>query len=71
MAKIKVQTLRDYEECETCGLSMADGGRIWINDEIVWEEIPVANCGIDNKCYDLGDLLKIALEKLGFEIEEI
>ena len=70
MAKVKVECLSDYYECETCGGSYAQGGRLWINDDLVWEVVPVADCfGSDH--YDLEEILIIALKKLGFEFEEV
>ena len=70
MAKVKIQRLEDYNECETCGGSSEEGGRIWIDDSLVWEYIPRAGC-FDNRYYDLSDLMKIAFEKLGIELEVV
>lgn len=70
MVKVRIEQLSDWSSCETCGGSSEDGGRIWIDGNLVWEEIPRAGC-FDNKYYDLSDLMKIALEKLGIEFEEV
>jgi hypothetical protein len=70
MAKVKIQHLSNYKHCETCGGGTEDGGRIWIDDKLVWEEIPHAGC-YGNNYYDLSDLMKIAMEKLGIEFEEV
>ena len=70
MAKVKIECLSDDCYCETCGGGYAEGGRIWINDQLVWEVIPVANC-FSSTSYDVKEVLIIALEKLGFEFEEV
>ena len=70
MAKVKIECLSDYSDCETCGSSYAQGGRIWINDDLVWAVVPNAHC-LGGDAYGLEEILIIALEKLGFEFEEV
>jgi hypothetical protein len=70
MTKVTIQMLSDYNDCETCGGGSEEGGRIWIDGNLVWEEVPHAGC-YDNKYYELSDLMKIALEKLGIDFEEV
>jgi len=70
MAKVKIECLSDFSDCETCGSSYSQGGRIWINGDLVWEVIPVADC-FSSDHYGLEEILIIALEKLGFEFEEV
>lgn len=70
MAKVKIECLSDYSDCETCGSSYAQGGRLWINDDLVWEVVPNAHC-LGSDAYGLEEILIIALEKLGFEFEEV
>lgn len=70
MVKVKIECLTDYNDCETCGGGFEDGGRIWIDGVLVWEKVPHAGC-YDNTCYSVGDLMTIAMEKLGIEVEVI
>ena len=70
MAKVKIECLSDYNDCETCGGGYAEGGRIWIDGDLVWEVIPVADC-FSSDTYGVREVLIIALEKLGFEFEEV
>lgn len=70
MAKIKIQRLYDSNDCETCGGGSEYGGRVWVDDKLVWEYIPFAGC-YDNEYYEDVDLLKQALSYLNIEVEFI
>jgi len=67
---IKIQWLWDSTDCDTCGSSYADGAKVWLDDEIILELLPVASCyGGDN--YDTSDVYLRVLKHLGYTIEEI
>ena len=67
--KIKVIQTVDHHDCETCGSSYAEGGRIYINEELVYELKPYASC-YDNSIYiSYEDLMQKAFELIGYEME--
>ena len=65
--KIRIETLQDEHECEDCGLSFAEGGRVFIDDELVLERQPGAYC-YGAPSFSASDLLVMALAKMGHEI---
>lgn len=68
MAKIKIQMLEDHNDCETCGGGYESGGRVWINDRMVFEFVPHAGC-YDNQYMTDVDLIEKALNILGHTLE--
>ncbi|MEG2707337.1 MAG: hypothetical protein RR959_08350 [Erysipelotrichaceae bacterium] len=68
MSKIVIEVMSDWNECEQCGGGSEDGGRIIVNGEVVFEHIPSASC-YGNESYYEYDLVRIALEKLGYSLE--
>ena len=68
MSKVVIQVMSDWNDCEQCGGSSEYGGVIMIDDEVVFEHIPLASCFGNNSISDY-DLLKLALEKLGHTLE--
>ena len=67
MSKVVIQVMSDWNDCEQCGGGSEDGGVIMIDNEVVFEHIPLAYC-FGNKSYYESDLLNIAIEKLGHTI---
>lgn len=50
MSDIRIAWLTDWHDCETCGLSYAEGARVSIDGSVVLEFTPVAHCrGGDNR----------------------
>jgi hypothetical protein len=68
MSNILIEVMSDWNYCEQCRGSSEDGGRITINEEVVFEHIPVASC-FGNESYNESDLLRMAIEKLGHSLE--
>jgi hypothetical protein len=67
MNKIKITTLIDSHDCETCGGSWAEGGIVYVDGKEVLRREPVAYCyGVPS--FSESDLLVMALKKLGIEI---
>lgn len=72
--KIKIEPLFDsYYDCGHAGCSGGEeyGGRVWVDDQLVWELIPHAGCW-DNNYFPEGHeagLIKKALEHLNIELE--
>lgn len=68
MSNVLIEVMSDWNDCEQCGYSTEHGGRITINGEVVFEHIPVASC-CGNESYHEYDLLRVAIEKLGYSLE--
>jgi hypothetical protein len=68
MSNILIEVMSDWNYCKQCGGSSENGGRITINGEVVFEHIPVASC-FGNESYNESDLLRMAIEKLGYSLE--
>lgn len=66
---IRIECMYDYNDCDQAGCSGGEeyGGRIFIDDELVFEHIPHAGC-YDNARYDELWLLQHALGLLGHEV---
>ena len=67
--KIRIEYLHDEHKCETCGWSDAYGGRIFFDEQKVFEFIPVAGCCNDSGMFEQ-DLLIKAFELMGIEYEQ-
>jgi hypothetical protein len=70
---IEIEMLEDYNDCNHDGCSGGEeqGGRVWVDGELIWELIPNAGCW-DNHYFPDGHaegLTKIALKHLGIEYE--
>ena len=66
--KIKVITLTDSWDCETCGFSDAYGAQVYFDDILAIDMTPTAHCyGGDN--YTDEDIFKAILNKLGHTVE--
>ena len=68
MSKVVIQVMSDWNDCEQCGGGSEDGGVIMIDNEVVFEHIPLASCYGNNSISDY-DLLKLAFEKLGHTLD--
>ena len=68
MSKIKIERMSDWNDCEQCGGGSEDGGRVIIDDVVVYEHIPVAGC-FGNKDVSEMQLISIALKHLGHDFE--
>ncbi len=66
--KIKIERLTDHNECETCGGGYDDGGRIWVDGELVWEKIPLGSC-YDGEYLEDSFYFIEALKHLSVEVE--
>jgi hypothetical protein len=44
MAHIKILMTRDFDDCELCGITTDEGGRIEVDGKVIWEKIPQASC---------------------------
>lgn len=70
MKTIKIVTMTDELDCDSCGISYAYGYHIVVDDEIVVEKTPYAHCydgadysGSEHNPYF--DLLNILIERTG------
>ena len=66
--KIRVETLTDDHDCETCGWSYAEGARVYFDDELVLDLQPYAHC-YDGTNYSDVAIYQAILEKLGHEVK--
>lgn len=66
--KIIIEQMSDYSDCEQCGGGSEQGGRVTIDDKIVFEYIPVGSCYGNNDIY-IEDLFVEALKYLGYDVE--
>lgn len=66
--EIKIETMCDEHDCETCGWSYAEGGDVYIDGVKVINEEPVAYC-YDSENYDVLTLLCMALREKGITVE--
>ena len=65
--KITVERLDDSWDCEACGSSWAQGGRIF-KDGVFWFELtPSAHC-FDGDNYEDEDILIKIIEQLGHDV---
>jgi len=69
MTTIKIDWLIDEHWCETCGGTYADGAIVWMDDGLFLELRPRAHC-YDSTHYDVADVYRLILEKLGYEVKE-
>ena len=66
--KIKVETLTDSWDCDTCGFSDAYGAKVYFDDNLVIDMSPTANCYAGDNYTD-EDIFKAILIKLGHTVE--
>jgi hypothetical protein len=65
--KIEITTDSDSADCECCGHSYGTGGEVRIDGELVLSKPASAGC-FGGTHFDEGELLVMALTKLGHEI---
>lgn len=68
METIIIEHLEDTHECDTCGISYADGYRATCNGEVIDEFTPVAHC-YQPMHIELEDFLIDVMETLGYKVE--
>jgi len=67
MTKISIEWTQDVYDCETCGMSWADGGKIYIDGKMVDEVEPVAYCSGGISASE-DELLVLALAHMGISV---
>lgn len=65
--KIEIITDADTHDCETCGTSHASGGKVLVDGVELLSKPASAHCFGGND-YSEGDLLVMALAKMGHEV---
>lgn len=65
--KIRFEFTTDTYDCETCGVSYAEGGKIYFDDELKFEFVPHAYC-YDSDHMNEEEIFKKAFELLGHEV---
>jgi len=67
MRVIKISTTQDTYDCDLCGMDWADGGKIYIDGELIDEVEPVAHCfgGTSANKYEL---IILALAHMGVDV---
>jgi hypothetical protein len=69
MSNIKIEWLTDsYDNCELCGVSYADGARVFVDDALVLDLSPSAHC-FGGAHYDQRDVYDRILSHLGHTVE--
>lgn len=68
MSSILIEVLDDWNECDQCGGGSEYGGRVLIDNVLVYEYVPNASC-YSNEDVSEEDLIKIAIEHLGHKLE--
>ena len=70
MSDVKIEWLSDYSDCEQCGGNYADGARVWIDGEVVFELIPRASCFGSEHDWSERTVYELIFERLGHTLEE-
>lgn len=66
--KLTVERLQDTHDCETCGMSWANGFRVTLDGNVIVDLKPSAHCFGGNN-YGEQRLLFAVLDHLGYEVE--
>jgi hypothetical protein len=70
VSAIKIEWLSDsYDNCETCGVSYAEGARVYVDGVLVLDMTPSAHC-FGGAHYSQSDVYQGLLKHLGHEVEE-
>ena len=64
---IKIEYFYDNSDCDTCGVSYAEGFVITMGEKVIELE-PIAHC-FDGQSYQVEDCLKTILKELGHTVE--
>lgn len=67
--KFEIVTDEDTSECELCGTDWAQGGKVYVDGELIIDAPAHAHC-YSGSSWDAHDLLVMALRKLGHEVLE-
>lgn len=70
MNKLTIERLSDESDCETCGMSWAEGAVVKLNDQTILELEPFASC-FGGKSWTDADVYHEILKYLGYIVEEI
>lgn len=70
MPKLKIGFLSDDYDCDECGASYAEGARVYLDNKLILERLPVAHC-FGGSHWDTADIYKEILGHLGYEVEEV
>lgn len=68
MRKIRIETRYNEHECEICGINVASGGKVYIDDEMIIDIEPVSHCFNEVHASE-EELLMIALIKSGVDLK--
>lgn len=68
MVAIRIEPLTDTHDCETCGMSWADGANVYFDGELALELEPHAHC-YDGTDYSDKAIYRAILERLGHTVE--
>lgn len=66
--KIRVETLTDSWDCDTCGFSASYGAKVYFDDNLAVDMTPTAHCYAGDTYTD-EDIFKAILIKLGHTVE--
>lgn len=54
-------------DCETCGTSYAEGARVWLAGDVIFEHIPVAGC-TNGHGMDKDEVYREVFKLLGYTV---
>lgn len=69
MSNIKIDWLSDTHDCDTCGFTVADGAKVYIDGDLALDLSPVAYC-YDGVSHSETQVLARLLEHLGHTVEQ-
>ena len=69
MPEIKIKWLHDSYDCETCGLSYAEGAFVTLDENVLLDLEPAAHC-FESNHWDCDTVYKLILEKIGHHVED-
>lgn len=64
---INIEWLTDTYDCDTCGMSWAEGARVTHQGEVIIDMIPGAHCFGGNS-YDPSTVFEAILKHLGYDV---
>lgn len=67
MADIRIERTTDYHDCDTCGLSMAEGANVSVDGHLVIELKPHASC-FEQDSYSDREVFAAILNLLGHTV---
>ena len=62
---VRIERTSDMHDCETCGVSYADGAKLYIDDFLYVTLIPVAHC-YAGKHWTEEDIMREVIQLLGY-----